>query len=49
MSRKPVTADKNLHIRVTESQLALWKAQAEKELLTLSDWIRKKLDESSKN
>lgn len=47
MSRKPVIADKNLHIRVTESQLERWKSQAEKELLTLSDWIRKKLDEAA--
>ena len=48
MARKPVTSDKHLHIRVTESQLERWKSQAEKELLTLSDWIRKNLDEASK-
>lgn len=44
MPRKPVTADKNLHIRVTDSQLASWKDKAESEFLTLSDWIRQVLN-----
>lgn len=47
MARKPVTADKHIHIRVTAGQLERWKAEAEKELLTLSEWVKKKLEESS--
>lgn len=48
MARKPVTADKYLHIRVTSDQLERWKAEAEKDRLTLSDWIKKTLNKASK-
>ena len=46
MARKPVTADKYLHIRVTSDQLERWKAEAEKERITLSDLVKKSLDQA---
>lgn len=46
MARKPIIADKNIHIRVTADQLERWKAEAEKERLTLSDWVKKSLDQA---
>ena len=47
MAKKPIIADKNIHIRVTADQLERWKAEAEKAQLTLSDWVKKMLENSS--